>query len=178
MNVKRIINKILEICLPKGKGHIYAKYLGVNIGNNCRIYTKNFGTEPFLVSIGNHCTITAGVVFVTHDGSTWLHNDEKGRRYFYAPIEIGNDVFVGINTIIMPGVKIEDRVIIGAGSVVVKSVPSGVVVAGNPAKIIGSYDELERKRFEAFVSDEDIDKQLIYRERILKVVQSFKPFMK
>jgi serine acetyltransferase len=67
---------------------------------------------------------------------------------------------------------------LGAGSVVTKSIPSGVVVAGNPAKIIGNYDELERKRLETFVSDKDMDKSLSYKERIMKVVQDFKPYMK
>jgi acetyltransferase-like isoleucine patch superfamily enzyme len=148
------------------------------MGNNCRIYTKGFGSEPFLISIGNHCTITSGVVFITHDGSTWLHRDKKGRRYYYAPIEVGNDVFIGINSIIMPGVKIEDKVIVAAGSVVTKSVPSGVVIGGNPAKIIGNYDELERKRLETFISDIDLDKSLNFKERVLKVVSSFKPFIK
>ncbi|MDR2119194.1 MAG: acyltransferase [Tannerellaceae bacterium] len=156
----------------------YARHSGVKIGKDCRIYTVRFGSEPFLISIGNHCTITSGVTFITHDGSTWLHRDEKGRRYYYAPIEIGNDVFIGANTLILPGIKIEDNVIVGAGSILTKSVPSGVIVAGNPAKIIGSYDELKRKRLETFISDKEMDKSIIYKERILKVVQGFKPFMK
>jgi acetyltransferase-like isoleucine patch superfamily enzyme len=173
--MKRIINKIVKICC---RGGVYAKYIGVKIGNNCRIYTKGFGSEPFLITIGNHCTITTGVEFITHDGSTWLHRDEKGRRYHYAPIEIGNNVFIGVNSIIMPGVKIEDKVIVAAGSVVTKSLPSGVIVGGNPAKIIENYDELERKRLETFISDADMDKSLNQKERILKVVQPFKPFIK
>jgi acetyltransferase-like isoleucine patch superfamily enzyme len=107
-----------------------------------------------------------------------MHRDEKGRRYYYAPIEIGNDVFIGTKTLIMPGVKIEDRVIIVAGSVVTKSIPSGVIVAGNPARIIGNYDELERKRLDSFVSDNDIDFSLSYKERIMKVVRPLKPYMK
>jgi len=156
----------------------FGRHIGVKIGRDCRIYTVDFGTEPFLISIGNHCTITRGVIFITHDGSTWLHRDEKGRRYYYAPIAIGNDVFIGTKTLIMPGVKIEDRVIIGAGSVVTKSVPTGVVIAGNPAKIIGSYDELERRRLETFVSDKDMDKSLSYKERIMQLVHGFKPYMK
>jgi acetyltransferase-like isoleucine patch superfamily enzyme len=156
----------------------FARHYGVKIGEGCRILTKSFGSEPFLITIGNHCTITKGTTFITHDGSTWLNRDEKGRRYYYAPIEIGNNVFIGMNSIIMPGVKIEDKVIVGAGSVVTKSIPCGVVVGGNPAKIIGNYNDLERKRLETFISEKDMDKSLEYKERILKVTQGLKRYLK
>ncbi len=82
------------------------------------------------MTIGNRVTITRGVEFITHDGSLWLYADKHGRRYAYAPIEIGNDVFIGLNAMIMPGVKIGSRVIVAAGALVSKSVPSNSVVAG------------------------------------------------
>jgi acetyltransferase-like isoleucine patch superfamily enzyme len=166
--------KLVKHVFPAQK---YAKKQGVKVGEGCRIYTKNFGTEPFLISIGNHCTITTGVRFITHDGSTWLMRDQKGRRYYYAPIEIGNNVFIGVNSIIMPGVKIEDNVIVGAGSIVTKSIPSGVIVAGTPAKIIGKFEEIEKRMLENYISDEDMDKTLNYKERILRIIQGFKPFL-
>src|SRR5215831_14910005 len=82
----------------------YARKLGVKVGRDCRLYINCFGSEPFLIEIGDHVTITSGVRFVTHDGSTWLINDDKGRRYLYRKIIIGNNVFIGMNSIIMPGV--------------------------------------------------------------------------
>lgn len=119
-----------------------ARKTGVNIGKNCRIYTSYFGSEPFLISIGDNVTVTSDVKFITHDGSGWLMKDKKGRRYYYHGISVGNNVFIGVNSIIMPGVKIEDNVVVGAGSVVTKSVPEGcVLVAGVPARIIGRYDD-------------------------------------
>jgi acetyltransferase-like isoleucine patch superfamily enzyme len=156
----------------------YAKYIGVKVGENCRIYTNEFGSEPFLISIGNNVTITAGVRFLNHDGAAWLMKDEKGRRYLYAPIKIGNNVFIGINSIIMPGVVIDDDVIVAAGSVLTKSVSKGNVVAGNPAKIIGSYYDLKNKILKEYVSEKDIDKHKQYREQILLVMtKKQKPYL-
>ena len=61
-------------------------------------------------------------------------------------IVVGNNVMIGADTIIMPGVTIGDNVIIAAGSVISKDIPSGSVVGG-PAKVIGSFDELAEKRY-------------------------------
>lgn len=157
----------------------YARYKGVKIGSNCRIYTRSFGSEPWMITIGNKVTITSGVILLTHDGSTWLMNDEKGRRYLYRRVKIGNNVFIGVNSIIMPGVKIEDNVIIAAGTIVTKSVPSGVIIAGNPAKIIGNFDAYQKEVLEKYVSDKDMDYTLDYQKRIEKVIDnSFKIYLK
>ena len=175
-SLKKLVSII--ILLFKGK-EAYAKYLGVKFGDNCRIYTIHFGSEPFLISIGNNVTVTSGVKFITHDGSTWLMRDQKGRRFYYAPIEINNNIFIGVNSIIMPGVKIENRVIIAAGSVVTKSIPSGVIVAGVPAKIIGKYDDIEKRMLKSYVSEDDINKTLSYKERVIKLISSeYKQFLK
>ncbi|MEO1517130.1 MAG: acyltransferase [Bacteroidota bacterium] len=147
----------------------YARHLGMTIGRDCRLITYSFGSEPFLIEIGDRVTITAGVRLLTHDGATWLIRDDKGRRFYYNRVKIGSDVFVGIDSIVMPGVVIGDRVIVAAGSVVTKSIPSGVIVGGNPAKIIGSYDDYEKKRLEEFVSEKDLDYSLPYPDRIRQV---------
>ncbi len=159
-------------------GDDYAKYKGVKVGTNCRIITKLFGTEPWLITIGNNSAVARGVMFLTHDGSTWLIQDEKGRRYSYHPIEIGNQVMIGVNCIIMPGVKIEDNVIVAAGSVVTKSVPKNSIVGGNPAKIIGDFDVHKANVLKSNFSEEDMDFSLNYKSRIAKVLTNeFKPFL-
>ncbi len=150
----------------------FARYRGVNVGEHCRIFTSSFGSEPWLITIGNKVTITSGVKLLTHDGAAWLARDEKGRRYKFDRIIIGNNVFIGINSIIMPGVKIEDDVIIAAGSVVTKSVPSGVIIGGNPAKIIGSYYSYYEKVLETYKSDMDMDTSLSYKKRIENIVDN------
>jgi len=177
--IKNYVIKTFYYILFLFKGGVtYAKKIGVEVGANCRIYTTSFGSEPFLIKIGNNVTITSGVKFITHDGSGWLMRDNKGRRYLYRRIIIGNNVFIGLNCIIMPGVKIDDNVIIAPGSVVTKSIPGGTIVAGVPAKIIGSYNLLKTKMLENYVSDTDLDKKLDYKRRILKILdRSFKPYI-
>ncbi len=156
----------------------YARHLGVKVGVGCRIFNFSFGSEPFLVEIGDRVTITSGVRMLTHDGATWLIRDEKGRRYHFANVKIGNDVFVGIDSIIMPGVQIGNNVIIAAGSVVTKSIPSNSIVAGNPAKIICTYREYKEKTLDTCIADTDMDYSQDYKDRVLQhVSKSVKQLM-
>ncbi len=167
----------LIVLLIRG-GVAHAKYIGVRVGKNCRIYTTDFGTEPFLVTIGDNVTITSKVRFITHDGSTWLMRDKRGRRYRFAPVSVGNNVFIGTGTVILPGIKIEDNVIIGAGSVVTKSVPQGTVVAGVPAKIINSFDNVKQRMLKENISDSDFIRKETYRQWVNDIVSAeYKPFL-
>ena len=157
----------------------YARKIGVEVGEGSRILTRSFGSEPWLITIGDRVTITSSVTILTHDGATWLMRDEKGRRYLYKRTIIGNDVFVGVNSVIMPGVIIEDEVIVAAGSIVTKSVPSGSIVGGNPAKIIGSYHDYKKKALTEFLSDSDLNPDLDYKTNILQNLDNnTKPFLK
>ncbi|WLD93010.1 acyltransferase [Alkalihalobacillus sp. AL-G] len=121
---------------------------GLNIGDKCRILgNPSFGSEPYLIKIGDRSTITSGVKFITHDGGTWVfrHRKELNHIKKYGKIELGNNCFVGINSIIMPNVKIGDNCVVGAGSVVTKDIPSNSVAVGNPARVIMSVEEYIRK---------------------------------
>tara|TARA_R110002096_G_scaffold98575_1_gene219174 strand:- start:2065 stop:2601 length:537 start_codon:yes stop_codon:yes gene_type:complete len=169
--MKNIISRIKTLYIMKFKPNVeFLRHIGVKVGENCRIYTRGFGKEPWLVTIGNKVTITSGCKFITHDGSTWLIEDEKGRRYLYKQIKVGNNVFIGVNSIILPGVNIEDNVVIAAGSVVTKSIPSGKIVGGNPAKIIGNFKDYEDKVLRNYISHEEMNFNLPYKERINKVL--------
>lgn len=178
--MKKILSKIKSSYLRYTLNNIsFARYIGVKVGNNCRLYTRRFGSEPWLIEIGNKVTITNGVRFINHDGSTWLISDKKGRRQLFRKIVIGNNVFIGMDTVVLPGIKIGDNVIVAAGSVLTKSVPKNTIVGGNPAKIIGDFESYQKKVLENYISDEDLDFSKNYKERVLEVLDnSFKPEMK
>ena len=112
------------------------KYRGLRIGKNCIIFdTFDILSEPVLVEIGNNVIITGGVKFLTHDGAPMLYRDEIGEKETYGTIKIGNNVFIGMCSIILPNVKIGNNVIIGAGSVVRRNIPDNSVISGNPAEV-------------------------------------------
>jgi acetyltransferase-like isoleucine patch superfamily enzyme len=96
--------------------------------------------------MGNHVQITDGVRFFTHGGG-WFFREKHPNFDTFGKIIIGNNVYIGNSALIMPGVSIGNNVIIGAGSIVTKSITDGMVVAGNPAKVIGNFESLEIKIF-------------------------------
>ena len=150
----------------------YARSLGVTIGKDCRIYITQWGSEPFLINIGNKVTITSGVKILTHDGSTWLVHDSKGNRYqHYAPVLIKDNVFIGINSIIMPGVTIGTNVVIGAGSVVTRDIPDNSVAVGSPARVVSSFCALEKKIKENYINNSQIKNIENYKERVFKSIE-------
>lgn len=118
----------------------YAKYIGVKIGLNCRLINVSFSTEPYLVTIGNHVSATQ-VRFETHDGGVWVIRNGNPELDIIKPITIGNNVFIGFGSVILPGVTIGDNVVIAAYAVVSRDIPPNSVAAGIPAKVIKSIDE-------------------------------------
>ena len=124
-----------------------AKKRGLTIGKNFEIYSRiDFGSEPYLITIGDNVRLSIGCMFVTHDGGTWvLNNLDGGRRDVFGKIKIGNNVHIGPYSIIMPGVTIGDNVVIGSFSLITKSIPSNTVAFGSPAKVYESVEEYKQK---------------------------------
>lgn len=121
-----------------------------HMGENCGYQPRKIPSEPYLVSIHDNVQITANVSLVTHDVICDVFNHSKefaktDYKYYMGTIEIFDNVFVGMNSTILPNVKIGPNAIVAAGSVVTGDVPAGTIVGGNPAKVIGSYYELEEK---------------------------------
>ena len=86
-------------------------------------------------------TVTAGVSFITHDGGVWVFREKEPNIDVFGAIDIGNNVFIGMNTMILPGVKIGNNCVVGAGSVVTRSIESNSVAVGIPAKVIKSTED-------------------------------------
>lgn len=139
-----MINIIKKIKLRFLKSSDEVKYwqtLGVSIGGGTKFYNVqlDYG-HPWLISVGENCILT-NCRILTHDASTYsfLSRSKIGL------VNIGNNVFIGVNAVILPNVTIGDDVVVGAGSIVTRDIPNNSVVAGNPAKIICTYSEYVNK---------------------------------
>ena len=135
---------------------------GLSIGEGCYIHSRiDFGSEPYLIKIGNHVRITEGVRFITHDGGVWVLRNEDGLENIdkIGPIVVGDNVHIGINSIIMPNVTIGNNVVIGAGSIVTKNVPSNSVVAGVPAKVIRTLNEYKENVLKIGINSHSLSKK-------------------
>lgn len=120
-----------------------ARKLGARVGKNSRILGNVFhvlGSEPELIEIGEHVSISSGTRFVNHYGELWVLRSKKGNMQRFDKIVIGNNVFIGQNVIILPGLTIGNNVVIGAGSIITHNIPDNVVYAGCPAKFIYDFD--------------------------------------
>ena len=128
--------------------------MGMRIGERTTIFNANTvlidKTRPWLIDIGDDVQITRGVVILTHGYDWSVLKGKYGEVLGSAgKVKIGNNVFVGMNTVILKGVTIGNNVIIGAGSLVNKDIPDNCVAAGNPARVIMSLEDYHEKRIAA-----------------------------
>ena len=125
----------------------YYRYLGATIGKNCSFVGRNISlsSEPYLINIGNNVRVSFDVAFVTHDGGTHILRNKYPNASLYGKIIVGDNVFIGARSIILPNVTIGNNCIIAAGSVVTKDVKDGDIVGGVPAKVISNIDKYEQK---------------------------------
>ena len=140
MSFKKWLKEFWFFKIKKYDDRTYRLYrlrrIGMTIGDNCWIFSDQVETaEPYLVTIGDNVMISSSVQFATHDASASYYI--PGASDIFGRICIGNNCFIGMGAIILPGVTVADGCIIGAGSVVTKSCTvAGGVYAGNPAKYI------------------------------------------
>ena len=138
--------------MEKKIGNMYGS---PKVGKDCSfVGTPNFGSEPYLITIGDKTTVSFDVAFVTHDAATRvIRNLPDGNKetVIYGPIKIGKNCFIGCRSVILPGVTIGDNTVIGAGSIVNRSIPANSVAAGNPCKVICTLDEYRKKHKDDFL---------------------------
>ena len=150
-------------------------------GGRCEIYpSAEFGSEPYLITLGNHVRINSGVKFITHDGGMWvlryLYEKYKDIDLFGAII-VGDNVHIGTNAIIMPGVTIGNNCIIGCDAVVTHSIPDGSIAVGAPARVIESLEEYIHKNDKKFLHTKDfsyVDKKAYLEQNKEQLVWKWK----
>lgn len=140
------IKQLIKIITRKLKGSIMAAVEdGMIVGKDVTVMGGvDFGSEPYLIALGDNVRISSDVRFITHDGGTWaFRNFHEDMQHIvkFGPIVVGNGVFIGAGSIIMPGITIGSHAVIGAGSVVTKDVPPETVWAGIPARQICTLRE-------------------------------------
>ena len=143
--------KLLPAAFSSADMNEYLKLQGIKIGKNCRFYrpsSMNIDiTRPIMLEIGSYVKITSGVVILAHDYSRSVLRRAYGEIVGEARTTIiGDNVFIGMNTVILNGSHIGDNVIIGAGSIVSGDIPDNTVIGGNPAKVIMTLDEYYARR--------------------------------
>ena len=151
--IRKIINKFKKTVynfFNCGISYDIDKFVkkGGIIGEGCEVYPNvEFGSEPYLINIGNCVRITSGVRFITHDGGVWTLRKSRGLNELdvFGKIVVGDNTHIGWNAIIMPNVTIGKNCIIGSGDVVTHDIEDNSVAVGVPARVIETIDEYYNK---------------------------------
>lgn len=150
--VKKRIRKLLLGCRADSDSYLtHLRRLGMSIGQGTTVYDPRSvlidETRPWLVTLGSHVQIARGVTILTH-GYEWavlkgVYGEVLGSA---GQVTVGDNVFLGVNAVILKGVAIGSNTIIGAGSVVTRDIPANCVAAGNPARVLMTLEEYYEKR--------------------------------
>lgn len=147
--IKTVIKRICIIVANRNwkskRRYLIKKGATIGAGTRLNCGVEAFGTEPFLITVGDDCLFAGGIRIITHDGGIKVLNSlnkfEGKRMTKMASVRIGNNVYIGQNAMILPGVSIGHNVIIGAGAIVTHDIPDDSVAVGIPATVKKNINE-------------------------------------
>ena len=122
---------------------------GLVIGDNSSISAFTTIYAQYAVTIGDNCLVSSncGISSYNHiQSSNNRRRDEDQDHKFSKSVSIGNNVWIGMNASILPGVKIGDNSIVGSGSVVTRNIPPNEIWAGNPARSIKVLETMQSRK--------------------------------
>lgn len=151
MTIQRMIGMIRISLMKNGfqrAQYLKKKNIFASIGENCFWQPRNIPPEAKMIKLHDNVVVASEVLFVNHDVIHHMAKHARPGNYSiqYGAIDIGNNVFIGSRSTILPNTCIEDNVIIGAESLVTGKIAGGGVYAGVPAKRIGDFDAFLEKR--------------------------------
>ena len=186
MNIRQLLLKLLFRHTYSSEAYVnYIRNCGVSVGDDVKIFNPREVhidlTRPYLLKIGNRVKITSEVIILTHDFSysvfRSVYNDIQNECSGYTVI--GDNCFLGMRSVIMPGVTLGKNCIVATGAVVTHSFPDGCVLAGSPAKKICTLDVLYERRKQRQVEDAfrlvNIIRNELHREPTISEMGSFYP---
>lgn len=152
MDIKRFWHSIRLYSMfnsRKRGDYVREHHLFAHCGQNVRLPQMLLPLHSEKITIHDNVEIASGVKFVVHDAIHGVLNAKYQTNEFkesIGPIEIGSNVFIGANTLILGNVKIGSDVVVGACSLINKDLPDGGVYGGIPAKRLGDFETLAEKR--------------------------------
>jgi acetyltransferase-like isoleucine patch superfamily enzyme len=147
--------KYFFYCLVKRSGFDHARFIKKHncfhaMGENCFYQPYNLPADSKFIRFGNNVVVASNANFICHDVIHHVMNNTKdsggGYQIHWDVIDIKDNCFIGANATILAGVTIGPNAVVAAGAVVAEDVPPNAVVGGVPAKVIGDFDSLEKKR--------------------------------